>query len=186
MKKRIPIASGFVVLLSLGLYYFNKPNPVNNMRREQEQDETLKEGSNIALRNKEPKSYLEERSIPSITDGEIKSFRDSFPDKNDVKAEARQNPHNTPKSLINFAERLGPLAEISLQNSKDAKRMTDVLAECVLDNTVAESSRALCLSIIDRLVENFPKLQKKAAKIRELASSEVITLQKSKKLLIQN
>ena len=183
MKKRVQMVSGVILLTLFGLYVFNKPHVLTNIKKKH--SETLKNTTARAPNNTGPKPQLTERSISSITKGELKSFRESFPDKNDVKAEAGQNPHGTPISLIRFAKKLGTLSEKALQNSDDATRLADELGVCALDDTIAQSSRALCLSNIERLGEIYPHLQEKAAKTRELVSSEVIMLHESKELLIR-
>lgn len=187
MKRRIILVSGAILFITVGLFYFANRNSTRSILNTDTANEPASGQEDVATRETMPKPISKSiaRSISSITPNEIKSLRATFPDKNEVKSEVGQDPHGTPKSLISFAESLGPLVEKALQNSDDATLLVDELYECTLSDTVAQSARALCLSKAEMLANIYPQLKEKTSKIRELAPSEVINLQKNKNLLIQ-
>ena len=121
----------------------------------------------------------------AITTEELESFRSSLPDKVSVKSEVGENPHSTPKSLIKFAEKMGPLVEKSLQDSAAATLFIDELNDCALNESVPQSARALCLSNAEKLVGMNPQIKEKVEKIREQVPQEVINFVDNKKRLIK-
>jgi hypothetical protein len=122
----------------------------------------------------------------AITTEELASFRSSLPDKISVKSEVGENPHSTPKSLIKFAEKMGPLVEKSLQDSAAATLFIDELNDCALNESVPQSARALCLSNAEKLVGMNPQIKEKVEKIREQVPQEVINFVDNKKRLMKN
>lgn len=128
---------------------------------------------------------LPSRRTPPISATEVKKLRSKFPDQRAVIEEVRQDPHQTPDSLIKFAEALGPLVEKALQNPKDAGVLTSALERCVTDDSVIASARALCLSKAEQLSEAFPELQGQVKEMYESAGADVIDLNERKKSLLK-
>lgn len=121
------------------------------------------------------------KKLPSITKAEINLLRTSLPDKMEVKEEAAESPHTTPRSLIVFAETLGPLIEKGLNNVVDAKLLSEDLQDCVLSEAISIPARTLCLSSMEKLVEVHPELKGKMEIIRNGAPRKVIKLDQSVK-----
>jgi hypothetical protein len=172
MTKRISTSLG--VILPIVLFYFLNRDIFYDAKKDAPQKEKVAQMM-TAKTPVEP-----ERFVASITKKEIKSFRSSYPDQLDVRSEVSQNLHGTPDSLINFAKKLGPLYEKALQNNNDAYLLFDVLNECVLENSVAQSARALCLSNAEKLAAFYPELKERTRKMREIAPLEVSNLVESK------
>jgi len=120
-----------------------------------------------------------------ITESEVKELRRSFPHTQDVKAEVAENPHQTPSSLIKFAETLGHLVEKGLKNPGDANLLINTLEDCVLDENVIVSSRALCLSRAEQLAIAYPQFKSNFSDMRKNAGAEVLELERRKKSFIK-
>lgn len=169
-----------ISFMMLWLIYFL--NPMQTKEAEVNQGESLTRKDSTPKNGIKPAS-MPERSIATITVSEIKSFRSSFPNKDEIKSEIDKNPHAPPRSLINFAEAMGPLVEKALQNSDDATLLFDELQKCTLDDSVAHTARALCLSNAEKLAKVYPLLSEKVTNMRALTPPEVTNLLESKRLL---
>ncbi len=192
MKRKIIFVSSGVLFITLALYFFRttltdeKVADLSNEVTPEQVNENLTKKMGVRKSNTVTTPKLIERSIASISTEEIESFRAAFPEQIDVKTEVAENPHRTPKSLINFAEKMGPLVEKSLQNSDDATLLVDEFFNCALTESVAQTARALCLSNGEKLARIYPQLKEKIDKMRSNSPAEVIDLVNSQKLLIRN
>jgi hypothetical protein len=90
-----------------------------------------------------------------------------------------------PSSLIKFAETLGYLVEKGLKNPRDANLLINTLEDCVLDENVIVSSRALCLSRAEQLAIAYPQFKRNFSDMRKNAGAEVLELERRKKSFIK-
>lgn len=122
-----------------------------------------------------------------ITESEIKDLRDKLPLKEDMKAEVREKPHQTPKSLVTFATALGLMSEKAFLNVTNADLFLDELDDCTSNDKIAESARALCLSKAEKTAQKFPTLKDKFNIIKERAPASIgVTVKRQKSLLKTN
>lgn len=181
MKRHNYIISSLIILFSIGiLFYFGDEQTPEDILVIQNKPEPMRKPliENSSLRN----TGTPTGSAPTLDPSEIESLRDAMPETQDVKAEAGKNPHSTPRSLIKFAEELGPMMEKALNNSVDADLMMKEFFDCVADESIAVTARALCVSNAEKIAQNFPAMKGKANDIESMASPEVTKLQAKKKL----
>lgn len=80
------------------------------------------------------------------------------PSADRIRAEAAEDPHATPDSLLDFAEQLGARMEDALASREEAEDLFEELEDCV--NTpearTPPSVRALCLDNAQKLSETYP------------------------------
>jgi hypothetical protein len=184
MKRQNIFIIGAIISITFGAYLLRHKligEKLTVASGEQYQQQSIK----MLTKKVIPRPAAIERSIAAITTKELESFRSSLPDKVSVKSEVGENPHSTPKSLIKFAEKMGPLVEKSLQDSAAATLFIDELNDCALNESVPQSARALCLSNAEKLVGMNPQIKEKVEKIREQVPQEVINFVDNKKRLIK-
>ncbi len=116
---------------------------------------------------------------------QIKGLKEFYPYTENVRSEIRENPHQTPESLVKFAEKLGPLVEKASNNRKASKILAHELGDCVSSESVIVSARALCLSMIEDLVSAHPQLKNEALKVRSGAAVDVIELDNRRKAFLK-
>lgn len=109
----------------------------------------------------------------STIPNEIKSLRETFPDKDKVNEETIANPHTPSKTLMKFAKRLGPLMEKSFKDESAANNLVKELSDCAYDETVAKSARAMCVTSAERLAGVHSNIEKTANNLRAGVSPEV-------------
>lgn len=114
--------------------------------------------------------------LPTIQAEELRALRSAAPKHRTVWEEAEQDPHTTPPSLLKFAREMAPLMERALANPKDAELLTNELEQCMLNDTLAQSARALCLSNAERLAAKHPGLKNQAEAMKRKASPEIARL----------
>lgn len=196
MRKQNIFALSIVTLFVVGLYlYFgNGKAPVaeNPERKEvqtvvqaQEKSEAHRPHSDGDHMNARMTPRLPARSISSISSSEVKSLRGTLPDQADVKKETGASPHQTPESLVNFAKALGPLMEKALKNHDDANLLVKELEDCAMDETVAHTARALCVSNAEKLAKAHPEMKAKADDLRATVSPDVKELLDKKNVLLK-
>ena len=184
MKSRMLLFIGAILSLIVGVYVFRHDFFGENFTEassERYQEQRIKMETKKTI----PRPAAIERSVAAITTEELESFRSSLPDKPSVKSEVGENPHSTPRSLIKFAEKMGPLVEKSLQDSAAATLFIDELNDCALNESVPQSARALCLSNAEKLSGMNPQIKEKVEKMREQVPQEVINFVENKKRLIK-
>ena len=188
MKNKNYVISGLIVTIVSGLFLLMGRGP---SFIESKKIVTLQEQTETEEVNKKEIDYPRERirmpakSLSQISSDDLKTFHHLFPDKVDVKAEVASNPHRTPESIIKFASALGPLMDKAYKNINDANLLIEELHDCALDETVAQTARALCLSNAEKLSQSYPQMKDKASDIRANVSPEVIKVLKQKNLLIK-
>ena len=189
MKNKNYVISGLIIVLVSGLFLLMGRGP---SFIESKQIVTLQKQTETEEVNKKEIDYPRERirmpakSLSEISSDDLKTFHRLFPDKADVRAEVASNPHRTPESIINFASALGPLMDKAHKNSEDANLLMKELHQCALDETVAQTARALCLSNAEKLAQSYPQMKEKASEIRANVSPDVMKVLNKKKLLIKN
>ena len=112
----------------------------------------------------------------TITDKEIKTFRKSLPEIQEAQSEIRDNPHQTPPSLIQFAKSLGPLMEKAMKSTEDARFLLPELEECVSHSSVLVSARTLCLSRAEQLGKAHQELQSEVQGVRENSLDDALEI----------
>lgn len=170
MKKKMMLVLSAVFVITISLFYFMKRTghpPIS-------QGELITHSVETQQSAVQPAAPIPaHQSQSSFTEAELKSFRKSIPDKNEVKEEVRKNPHATPKSLIDFAQAFAPLFEKSINNQVDASVFIDELDDCVSNESVPQSARAQCLLNAEKLSKIHPQLKEKTNKIRKEAPRDV-------------
>lgn len=196
MRKQNIFALSIVALFVVGLfiYFGNGKSPVteNPERKEvqtvvvaQQKSEPHRPHSDGEQMNSRMTPKLPARSISSISSSEVKSLRGNLPDQADVKKEVGINPHQTPESLVNFARALGPLMEKALKNHDDASLLVKELQDCALDEKVAYTARALCVSNAEKIGKTHPEMKAKAEDLRANVSPDVKELLNKKNMLLK-
>lgn len=177
MKIKYILLGVFIFAVIIGVNFFLSSSPE---RLRSTMKKTTTTNDLIQAQTERPKSQLLTIRTSSITEDEIRSFQMALPDKFDVKIEANQDPHQTPPSLILFAEKLGVLYKKARKNIEDANLMINELHNCVLSDAIARSARALCLTNSEKLANRFPELQERVDQIRKEAPDEVTYLVRKK------
>ena len=185
MKRQNLFIIGAIIFITLGAYLL-RHNLIGEKLTVASGEQNQQQNIQTITQKVIPRPAAIERSIAAITTEELESFRLSLPDKVSVKSEVGENPHSTPKSLIKFAEKMGPLVEKSLQDSAAATLFIDELNDCALNESVPQSARALCLSNADKLSGMNPQTKEKVEKMREQVPQEVINFVENKKRLMKN
>lgn len=82
----------------------------------------------------------------------------SAPDPRQVLEEARENPHQTPQSLIDFAHQLAGPMERAQKSEKDALPVFAQMETCATDQVGLQpiQARVVCLANAARLAELYP------------------------------
>jgi predicted phage tail protein len=148
-----------------------------HIQAQSEGPSTVKERINVQSSTRSTRSVINEK--------EIQQLRDSFPEDSDVKKEVERDPHSTPKSLSNFAKIMGQLMERSIQNEEDASMLIGELKRCALDESIALSARALCVTNAERVAENHSQLKSQMTELRADISPEVNELLQKRSLFIK-
>lgn len=189
MRNKSYVIGGLIIVIVSGLFVFfgRSPDFV-----EPKTIVTLQEQSEPPVTDKELKSSyprgairMPSGSIASITSSDLKTLRDSYPDQHVVKAETGKSPHKTPDSLIKFAKAMGPLMEKAYKSGDDAKMLINELHDCAVDESVAQTARALCVSNAEKLAKTHPQMKDKATEIRAHVSPDVMKLLDKKNVLLK-
>lgn len=178
--KRKHFVGLFTLLLLGGLFLNVYEKPDMTM---QEQTEPPPTTVTTADKKLDITPLMEKKKMParsvsssSITSGEIRKLRNSFPDKSEVRSQVEQNPHRTPEALVIFATNMGPLMEKAYKSDKDADVLIKALHDCATDDNVARSARALCVKNVDKIAKTHPQMKGKADELRSDVSPEVLKL----------
>lgn len=180
MKRNRYLLPGFIVVLLVGLFLYPKKD---NLPVEDRQEEAPKAG--VLQEHHEKSTESAKTKTTSISSREIEVLRKAFPDSETVRDEVAQNPHRTPRSLIEFALTLGPLIDKAKKNLEDASLLMNELGSCSQDETVANSARALCVSNAEKLSKIHSSLKENAEDIQMKASSDVRELVRKKNSLLK-
>ena len=169
MKNQKMVLLGLFAVLIFGLIFFlGKRTPIasnENPRRMEDQ--------RIGMIQRQTEVPEVKKTNTTITVTEIKSFKETLPDKLKVKEEFTESPHSTPASLRKFANTMGPLMEKALKNGDDAGILINELNDCALDDSVAHAARATCVINSERLAKNYPTMKTKAGEIRANVDPDV-------------
>jgi hypothetical protein len=103
----------------------------------------------------------------------VRKFQDDLPSQERVDQDLEMNPHAPSKTLISFAQRLGPLMEQGLKDERAGVALIKNLTQCALDESVAVSARALCVSDVESLEERYGKVKRTGKELRAEVSPEV-------------
>ena len=190
MKNKSYVIGGLIIVIVSGLFLFLGRGPSfvesKNLITAQEQNEPLIKEEE--LKSSYPRGAIRmpaAKSLSSISSSELKTFRSSYPYQQEVRADVEKNPHKTPDSIIKFARTMGPLMEKAYTSGDDANVLINELHDCALDDSVAQTARALCVSNADKLAKTFPQMKDKATEIRANVSPEVRKLLESKNLMMK-
>lgn len=179
---------GIFAALLLGALFLNLyERPTMEMEEQTEPPPTIVTTADKKIDITKPveKKKVPARYISSITSGDIKKLRNSFPDKTEVRSEVAKNPHRTPESLVIFAMTMGPLMEKAYKNDKDADVLIKVLHDCATDDNVARSARALCVKNVDKIAKTYPQMKGKADELRSDVSPDVLKLLERRNMMMK-
>lgn len=182
MRKKRNFTSAIALILTIGLIFLlgkkteEVQEQVDNFMDHKKEKEIIETTKTRPTRN----------HVSYITGEKLQELRTSFPDKNILREEVARDPHEIPPSLIHFSTILGPLMEIAYESKKDAVLLISALQDCALDDTVAESARALCVSNAHKLGDIYEELKERANEIEFNTPEGVKTLLKKKNLLMKN
>lgn len=183
MKNRNYVIGGLIIVIVSGLFVFMGRGP--NFVEVQEQTEPIIHEEDLKRSYPRGAMRMPSTSLAKISTSDLKSLRNSYPDQLEVKADVEKNPHSTPDSLVQFAKTMGPLMDKAYLSGDDAKILINELHGCALDNSVAQTARALCVSNADKLAKTHPQIKDKADKIRASVSPDVKKLLERKDLLLK-
>jgi hypothetical protein len=167
---------GFLVLFVIvGLSLYSKDNKVvaNHPVSIPEQQQRMTASTPVKQSPVTTKTVNLTHEDQTITKTEIKDLHDSYPDQKKLDDERRQNPHSPSRSMMSFAERIGPLMEKAFKSESDAFVMTKELSACANDSSIAAAARAVCVTNTERLGETYTKIYAKAKDLRAGVSPEV-------------
>jgi hypothetical protein len=171
-RKNFIVGFVFIALTIFIIKYSSTPESVSNVSlstSRQEQADKMEMAEQHKVVPVEVKTHL-------ITSEELKVFRSSIPETQQVRQEVSKNSHKTPDLIIKFAKALGPMVEKSLKNADDADLLIDELHECTTNDIVAQSARALCLSSARKVGSAHPQFNDKIQELNSVAPKEVVQL----------
>ena len=174
-KNSALVAVLFAVALSLGFYSKQESTESSPEaatppeRREVVSEENMAKEVDMGQKQES----RDKPSPTSITPRELNSLHESFPGQKKVDAESKANPHGPSEQLMTFAQKMGPLMEKAFKNENDANILVKELADCAMDESVANSARALCVTNTERLSKVHPQMEKAAMDLRSQVSPEV-------------
>lgn len=189
MKNKSYVIGGLIIVIVSGLFVFLgrspdfvEPKTIVTLQEQSEPPVTEEE-----LKSSYPRGAIRmpSSSMKTITTSDLKTLRNTYPDQEEVKAETGKSPHKTPDSLIRFAKTMGPLMDKAYLSGDDAKILINELHDCALDNSVAQTARALCVSNADKLANIYPQIKDKASEIRANVSPDVKKIIDQKNLLLK-
>lgn len=126
-------------------------------------------------------------AVPAtISKTEIKTIRDSLPQKEQVNKEVKANPHTPSPSLMNFAKQLGPAMEKAFKSETDATLLSKELRACAVNPTIADAARALCIQDVEKLSGYHPVLKKDVDDLRATASPAVRKILETNDAVLRN
>jgi hypothetical protein len=135
------------------------------------------EQAGVAVRE-ERRSADEPRATPSGDPG-LENFRAVWPRPAQVREEVREDPHQVPPSLLEFARALGAQLERAHSDSEFSLQLLSSLEDCVRSTEVIESARAVCLRHSRRIPGFHPedtRLPIAAARVHEAAPKRVLEI----------
>jgi hypothetical protein len=96
------------------------------------------------------------------------------PGRDKIQEEIAENPHQTPVSLLQYAENIALKIEEATNDPEKAKALFTELENCVSDNSSrsAPSLQALCLANADELALTHPELQGRYQELLKVAPSD--------------
>jgi hypothetical protein len=92
-----------------------------------------------------------------------------------IRAEVAHNPHVTPPSLMKFADCIGVRMD-GVGTMESANALFADLRDCTLNQSFAESIRALCLASATKITERFSELKASNADLLREADPAVVRL----------
>jgi hypothetical protein len=105
------------------------------------------------------------------------SLRDFIPSLDQIREDAKKDPHTLPESELKFAAELGRRME-DAKSQDSAESLFTELKECVLDVNIktSETVRTSCLSAALDLGDRFPTLKASADTLQSQAPPDVVNL----------
>jgi hypothetical protein len=97
---------------------------------------------------------------------------DLAPSSEELRREATEDPHQAPRSLLRFAERVGRKLGPALQDESVALRLMPELAECLERPNLAPQIQAVCLNGAGSLARAHASLGPQYERLRERAPAE--------------
>ncbi|MFL5784110.1 MAG: hypothetical protein ACJ76H_05840 [Bacteriovoracaceae bacterium] len=167
MRTRFFLLLGVLILLVTFMW------PEKQLRREVYRHEV----QNIQAEEMMPENPPAEDQ-PTISHQEIKTFRKSLPETQEAQNEIKDNPHQAPRSLIQFAKTLGPLMDKAMENTEDASLLLHELESCVSHSTVLVSARTLCLSRAEQLGKAHSELRPEVSSVRKHSQKDALAIYK--------
>lgn len=183
MRNKSYVIGGLVIVIVSGLFVFMGRGP--DFVDMQEQTEPIVHEDDLKRSYPRGAIRMPSTSLAKISSEDLKSLRNSYPDRQEVKADVEKDPHSTPDSIVKFAKTMGPLMDKAYLSGDDAKVLINELHDCAVDNSVAQTARALCVSNADKLGKAHPQIKEKAAEIRASVSPDVKKLLDKKDLLLK-
>lgn len=181
MKAPFIIIFGLFIL-TMGIYLARKSNKVPSLASR----EVTKKDSPLLynpLSSKQRQAQTAAANAISIHEVEI--FREKTASQEQVRKEVQANPHGAPRSIIKFAETLGPMMEKALSNETDAKTLIAELQVCALNEAADVTIRALCVSHAEKLSAPHPQLKPQSDKIRSSVPSEILQMADARKMKLK-
>lgn len=122
-------------------------------------------------------SSASESLVPELL-GSSSAAREGRPTPQKVRAQAAENPHETPRVVMEFAGRVGELMKAAQASPEAARQASEQLKLCVgaNSNEVVESSRALCLMSLEQLSKFQPQIKEAYQKARQAADHRVLLI----------
>jgi hypothetical protein len=104
------------------------------------------------------------------------SIRDIAPRPEVLAAEVKDNPHQTPPSLLRFAARVADRMQRARASTADASKLIDEFDDCVRDDRQVYSVQVICYVNAGRLAGFHPTLKARWQDVHEHASPDVLRL----------
>lgn len=180
-SKYYVIGALFFLTLTL-LFYSGRNSTVSVGSGQSDSSEQKQSVSSMPARTSPAKNQIQKKKR-LITSDEVSALKKSFPDKQVVREEVEKDPHKTPESLLNFAQKTGPLMEKALKNKTSSYELLGTLRDCALDESVAEAARALCVSNMEKIAKVYPEHKTKVKDVRKNLSPDVNKLLRRKAML---
>lgn len=120
-------------------------------------------------------------SVESKSRNSKPTLRDAMPSQETYRAEAIEDPHMAPKSIVGFASQMADRMEKALGSEAEAKALFPELSSCARapKEQTPVSTRALCFTNARRLAAKFHALGPDMAKLTSSVEPNVLQLSDS-------
>jgi hypothetical protein len=139
-------------------------------------------GENLIVEAPAPIPIFSSSPAPSVTEEKTTSLKDQVakpPLVSDLREEARQNPHETPPSLLRFGADIGVRMKEAQKNKAAAVAFLAELKTCAVPPHLDESpvqARALCIVSAHELAQAWPDLSGDVDELVENSDSDAVQL----------